>query len=204
MEASGFDQPRQLVLDLLVPPPPPSSRKPKAVFHNLYFAVLPKPEAADRMRAIGADLKERHGLTGKLKRARLLHVSLAQVGEYRELPDAVVDAALRVGAMIDSKPFEVTFDRVASFNGGDRRAQVLRCGQGSANLVKLGHRLQQAMGSLAPKDFAPHVTVRYDPERIPEGTLDAPVSWTVREFVLVHSLVGCGRHIHLGRWPLRD
>ena len=31
-----------------------------------------------------------------------------------------------------------------------------------------------------------------------------PISWTVCEFVLVHSRLGKTEHIHLGRWPLRQ
>ena len=29
-----------------------------------------------------------------------------------------------------------------------------------------------------------------------------PVRWTVREFVLMHSLLGQHRHVPLARWPL--
>jgi 2'-5' RNA ligase len=29
------------------------------------------------------------------------------------------------------------------------------------------------------------------------------IVWTVRDFVLIHSLLGQTKHVHLGRWPLR-
>jgi 2'-5' RNA ligase len=201
----GHSAPQQLAFDFARSPERPS---PRDIRHRLYFAVLPEPRTAARMTAIGADLQRRQGLTGQLKQAGLLHVSLAKAGEGCDLPEAVVAAAIRAGAMIEHSPFEVSFDRVASFNGGTNRAQVLRCGKGIGKLVGLGHMLERAMfrmelGRRVPKDFAPHVTLRYDRERVPETMLDAPVTWTVREFVLVHSLVGRGRHIHVARWPLR-
>lgn len=205
MEGPAFGAPQQLAFEFVRS----TGRSwPRDIAHRLYFAILPEPRVAARMVTIAADLQQRQGLTGRRKRAGLLHVSLAKVGEGGDLPEAAVAAALRAGAMIEHRPFEVSFDRVASFNGGANRAQVLRCGKGAANLVSLGHMLERAMeraglGRRVPKDFAPHVTLRYDRERVRETMLDAPVSWTVREFVLVHSLVGRGRHIHVARWPLR-
>jgi 2'-5' RNA ligase len=46
------------------------------------------------------------------------------------------------------------------------------------------------------------VTLLYDERGIAEHAIE-PVSWTVREFVLVHSLRGQSKYIPLGRWPLR-
>jgi 2'-5' RNA ligase len=52
------------------------------------------------------------------------------------------------------------------------------------------------------RDFNPHLTFLYGDQAIPEITI-APVSWIVRELVLVRSLHGQGRHLVLGRFPLR-
>jgi 2'-5' RNA ligase len=51
--------------------------------------------------------------------------------------------------------------------------------------------------------FVPHVTLLYDGRRVPQQDV-APISWTVREFVLVRSRLGQGRHEPLARWPLTD
>jgi 2'-5' RNA ligase len=51
--------------------------------------------------------------------------------------------------------------------------------------------------------FTPHVTLLYDGMSVAEQPVD-PISWTVGEFVLVHSLLGQTRHIILDRWPLRS
>jgi 2'-5' RNA ligase len=47
----------------------------------------------------------------------------------------------------------------------------------------------------------PHVTLLYDNRCVAEETVDT-VPWTVREFVLVHSLHGQGRYVLLERWEL--
>jgi 2'-5' RNA ligase len=49
--------------------------------------------------------------------------------------------------------------------------------------------------------FTPHLTLLYD-NRYVEGRDVEPIAWSVREFVLIHSVLGKTRHIHLGRWPL--
>jgi 2'-5' RNA ligase len=40
--------------------------------------------------------------------------------------------------------------------------------------------------------------------RLVAGQPVEPIRWVVREFVLVHSLLGQTRHEVLGRWALRD
>jgi 2'-5' RNA ligase len=49
--------------------------------------------------------------------------------------------------------------------------------------------------------YTPHVTLAYGMPWIAARPVDA-VSWNVREFVLMHSLLGRTRHIALARWPL--
>jgi len=45
------------------------------------------------------------------------------------------------------------------------------------------------------------VTPLHDGCRIGRHVVET-VAWTVREFVLVYSLLGRTRHVPLGRWPL--
>ena len=48
----------------------------------------------------------------------------------------------------------------------------------------------------------PHATLLYRRGEPLRQCID-PTSWTVTEFVLIHSHVGLGLHQELGRWPLR-
>jgi 2'-5' RNA ligase len=137
----------------------------------------------------------------------LLHITLAPVGSADCLSDTVVANAIRAGSMIRFDPIEVTLDRAMSFNGGSRWAQVLRCKSGGVELADLRKMLGLSLWFAGldyrlARGFAPHVTLLYDRARIPETALTKPLTWTVRELVLVRSLYGQGRHIHLGRWPL--
>ena len=49
--------------------------------------------------------------------------------------------------------------------------------------------------------FTPHVTLLWADRRVDEYPI-APISWTVREFVLTASLQGYARHIDVASWPL--
>ena len=51
--------------------------------------------------------------------------------------------------------------------------------------------------------FTPHITMLYDQQSVPETSIDDEITWTVREFVLVHSLYGQSQHLHRARWQLR-
>jgi 2'-5' RNA ligase len=41
----------------------------------------------------------------------------------------------------------------------------------------------------------------YDSQSVAEQAVD-PIRWSAHDFVLVHSLIGQTKHIHLGRWGL--
>ncbi|MDK1384033.1 2'-5' RNA ligase family protein [Sinorhizobium sp. 8-89] len=166
----------------------------------LYFAVLPEPAAAERLIETGRRLKKKYGLSGRLYPPERLHVSLVGLGRFSGLPEVAVSAACRIGSRIAASPFDVTFDRAASFRTGSSRALVMRCREGAGALQAI-HR--QIIGSLdcSSRPFEPHLTLFYDDYAVPEVRLE-PITWTVRDIVLVHSLYGRGRHRHLRRWPL--
>jgi 2'-5' RNA ligase len=100
--------------------------------------------------------------------------------------------------------FDVSFDRSASFRGQQgNRPFVLLGNEGSSQLTELRLSLDAAMlrnGLRQPRNagYTPHITLLYDAQGIEELPIE-PISWTVSEFVLVHSMHG---HLHLARWPL--
>ncbi len=176
----------------------------RQVSDNLYFAVLPDAEAAQRMTEVGAKLRERHGLPGRVQPGRLLHVTLAHVGKYAGLPESVLATARRAGSRVTCAPFGVRFDQAFSFNN----RLVLRCSRGETGFAHLRRAITVAMAQYGFRPdrtigLTPHVTLVYDGLTVRPSLLDEPIGWTVREFVLVHSLHGRSRHIHLGRWPLQ-
>ena len=68
---------------------------------------------------------------------------------------------------------------------------------------ELSNQLMAAgLGRYLKREFIPHVTLLYDKRELTPQAID-PIQWTVRDFSLVRSLLGQGRHQVLGTWPLR-
>lgn len=176
--------------------PPPTDR--------LFFAIYPDPDTAARIARLAGRLREDHGLSGRPLAAERLHITLHHLGDYAGAPRGVVDAAIQAAAAVAKPSFDIIFDRAASFLGRPKnRPFVLRGGDGATAFQQaLGAAMVKAgLGRLAEQRFTPHVTLLYDDLCIAEQVVE-PVSWTAREFVLVHSLLGRTQHIPLGRWPL--
>jgi len=132
---------------------------------------------------------------------------LHHLGDYVGLPATVIEQAQRAAAQVVATAFEVAFDRVKSFAGrAEKKPCVLLGAEGDTPLQslrgQLGERLIQAgLGKQVTREFTPHVTLRYERILVPERSV-APIAWTVREFALVHSLLGKTEHRILQRWAL--
>jgi 2'-5' RNA ligase len=179
-----------------------------ATLHNVFFAAVPDVTMSAGAGEIARDVCRRLRLTAPPIPRERLHVSLLSVGGFSgSCPPAVIDAAMRAGGTVSMEPFRVEFDRVASFSGGlGKRALVLTGeGHGIAGLVTLGRALSHTLmkaGLKLPRQSgsSPHLTMMYE-----NRTCDfpiGPIGWTVSRFVLVDSLVGQSRHVHLGQWSL--
>jgi 2'-5' RNA ligase len=172
---------------------------------GLFFAIFPAMAAAASMAQLTRRLCDEHGLKGKPLATERLHISLLSLGEYAGLPEGIVPVASEVAATVAALPFDVAFDRVMTFRG--KRPLVLRGGDGLAALMAFQSVLGAAMtkaglGRSVRSNFTPHVTLIYADRDVAEQAVE-PVRWTVREFVLVHSLLRKSQYISLGRWPLR-
>jgi 2'-5' RNA ligase len=168
---------------------------------RLFLAAVPDAGTAERIRQLASVLKRAHRFDGKLIAPGRLHISLFALGGLpQDQHCAVWEAAMDVR----TGPFEVSFDRTASFRGGSgNRPFVLIGGNGLRHLQSFRQMFAEAMARrglrrLANTNFTPHVTLLYDARGADEYPVE-PIGWTVREFVLVRSLNG---HEHLVRWPL--
>jgi len=199
---------RQLSLALDLPSRRPDTGQKPARRDVLYFALLPDPVTAASIAKLRQELRAKYGLTGQVRSSELLHLSLNGVGKFDAVPPQIISAAVKAGAAVRAAPFEMTFDRMMSFRGKSAPL-VLRCRDGLAALTALHKALSAEMARMGLKSgigsaFTPHVTLLYDRKVVPQSPLDHPVGWKVRDFALVHSLHGKGRHLHLARWPLRE
>jgi RNA 2',3'-cyclic 3'-phosphodiesterase len=163
---------------------------------------LPDATTAARIHRLAGLLKRAHNLSGRLITPERLHVSLFFLGGLQEqLVHSVCEAAERVRF----SPFEVSFDRTASFRGrAGSRPFVLIGGDGTDQLRSFRQTLAVELTRLGLKrraktNFEPHVTLAYDDRSVEEYPVAQPISWIVNELVLIHSLNGYRR---LARWPL--
>ena len=170
---------------------------------RLFFAVRPDAEAVEAICSARRKLCEKAGLSGPEVPPEQLHVTLWRVGDYVVPPTAEdIDAILRQAGTVEILPFRVSFRCAKSLGRG---ALVLCAGRGSAELERLSSRLRDALtppGAERRRAFLPHMTLLRSETILPERRIKA-IGWTVREIVLVHSLLGRATHRPVGRLPLR-
>lgn len=173
---------------------------------RLLFALFPEGGAAEQIAQLGHGLRGRHGLNGKPLATERFHVTLHHLGDYVGLPNGVATAAREAAGQVAAAPFEVVFDRAASFaSRPGNNPFVLQGGEALGPLRAFQQSLGEALKRVGlgkwVKAYTPHVTLLYDNVVVEEQPVE-PVRWTVSEFVLIHSLLGRTQHIALGRWPL--
>jgi 2'-5' RNA ligase len=178
---------------------------------RLFLALFPPPETALEIAELAARIRGDHALRGRPLEAARFHITLNHLGDYAGLPpDTVRQAgAAAAEAAAATQPFAMTFDRAESFASMPRnRPLVLRGGEvGLAALMAFHQTLGTALkkkanlGQWAKPGYTPHVTLLYD-DILLGPTAVPTVAWTAGEVVLVHSLLGETRHVHLARWPL--
>jgi RNA 2',3'-cyclic 3'-phosphodiesterase len=168
---------------------------------RLFLAAVPDAGMAERIHQLAWVLKRAHRFGGKLIAPERLHISLFALSG---LPEGHLCAVWEAAMDVRTEPFEVLFDRTASFRGRTGNCPfVLIGGKGLHRLQSFRQMLGAAMARrglrrLADTNFTPHVTLLYDAVGAAEYPTE-PIGWTVREFVLIRSLNG---HERLVRWPL--
>jgi 2'-5' RNA ligase len=177
---------------------------PARVSVKLFFAIRPDDEAGAAIESLGMRLKAAHRLRGRTIARERLHNTLAAVHGTGTITENIARAKA-IGDRLWHRHFSVRFDWTGSFSGRDRgHPFVLRGADGLDALVALRENLREKMlraGLEASRSFTPHVTLLWADRCVEEYPI-APISWTVREFVLTASLQGHSRHIDVARWPL--
>jgi RNA 2',3'-cyclic 3'-phosphodiesterase len=182
--------------------------QPNPELDLLFFALRVGVENAARVVQSCDRLCRQNGLRGRRIAADLLHITLHGVGAYDGLPDFVVERAREAGASVSTSPFPLMFDLAVSFNSGRGKRPLVLCPTSDlAGLFRLHLVLGEAMKRARiarhlRSRFTPHMTLLYDTRIVPELRIE-PILIHVRDFVLVHSIVGQQKHIELARWPLR-
>ncbi len=189
------------------PPSLPSTEPAPRATDSLFFAVQPDAPAIARIEALLPDLRSRHGLRGKAMEPQRLHVTLHHLGNHAGVPEALLALAGEAAQQVRRQPFMLSFDRVESFFKPRNSPLVLRGDDGLAGVTALQAALADAMravglGARVQQRFTPHLTLMYDDQRVRAEAIE-PIAWSVREFVLLRSLLGQRTYVPLARWPLR-
>jgi 2'-5' RNA ligase len=177
------------------------------VSENLFFAVFPDAETAQRISEFSERFRNERALEGRVIARQRLHVTLAFLGNRETVSDLDAQAAGRAGASVRLAPFDVLFDRIDSFSGREgHKPLILRADDGVDGLRRLRSELDRALPVAGVKPptggYEPHVTLSYADQAVEMEPLEAPFRWTVSHFALVRSLVGQARYIPLDRWRL--
>ncbi len=109
---------------------------------------------------------------------------------------------LDAGAEVEGEPFDLTLDCLSA----RARTAALVPSLPPAPLIDLQHRIVRAMADRGIMlrtgwHFSPHQTLCYRRGEAFGRSVHGFV-WRAREFVLIRSLVGLGRHERVGCWPL--
>lgn len=195
---AGRDAGRQAELPGMAPAPRRSER--------IFFAALPDAAAARRIDRLARRLHDEHGLRGAPIGLARYHVTLLFLGDFTPVDaQAVTAAATARAAAVVAAPFDVVFERVASFERRSGKAPVVLLGSDRVDgLIDLHERLIATIAPTVPGGmpaFTPHLTLLRDTARLVEQEVE-PIDWRVRDFALVHSAIGAGVHTVLRRWPL--
>lgn len=174
------------------------ARAPMA--HRYFFALLPDEVTARRIHAFA---ENEFGAKGLVRTDRL-HVTLAITADLDTSYPVLVAALRRAGDAVSAAPFDVAFGQLS----GGRRTIALRPAHNVPPMRALQSAIAHAMAAQgvpmrADWAFNPHVTLAYRDGEPIRRTVDG-FAWSVREFVLIESLVGLTRHQLLGRWALSD
>ena len=135
---------------------------------RLFLAAVPDAGTAERIHQLAGVLKRAHHFDGKLIAPERLHISLFALGG---LPEGHLCAAWEAAMEVRTAPFQVWFDRTASFRGRPGNHPFVLIGeQGLRGLQSFRQMFcaaltRRGMRRLANTNFTPHVTLLYDARR---------------------------------------
>jgi 2'-5' RNA ligase len=173
---------------------------------SLFFAVYPDAAAAARIGDHAARLRAAHTLKARPIPADRLHITLHYLGAFAGVPADTLAAARAAASSVRMPSFDVTLDRVETFATRRPKRPLVISGEPGDAFSAFVDTLDKSLQSVGifvkshPR-FIPHVTLLYDEHRVARQAVQ-PITWTVREFALVRSLLGRSEHQVIERWPL--
>ena len=131
----------------------------------------------------------------------LLHVTLMKLFDLHHAPPGWLPQVIAALDSFAAPAFALSFDRIENHKAVTLRTRdplpAARAFQAALVRHLLAHKAPMMLGT-TPE---PHVTINYHGDRL-RGAKMPPIGWTVREILLVESVVGKATHVEHGRWPL--
>lgn len=174
--------------------------------HRLFFALFPDEAARRAIARVAEDVRLNGRMRGRWIDPSRYHITLNFLGDHVQLRQDVVDRAVAAAMKVKVPAFTMTLEHMASFHGRNPPV-ALRCADGAVTVHPLWQALRSelsdvGLGVTHEEEFTPHITLFYSDSGMIEPAAVEPIEWTVREFVLVHSLVGRKDYRILARWGL--
>jgi 2'-5' RNA ligase len=181
---------------------------PRPPVYSPVLAVFPDEKTARQITDLGNSLRTMHRMWSQMRPINHLHVSLPLPDLDTNELEAEFEAiwlACNAAATV-TRPFEITFDQVMSFRrrSGSYPLVLLNDKQRNEGIMSfyrsLGAEFAKYFSTTASiSQFVPHLTLLYDKQELAPRPVE-PVSWTVKEIVLVLSEVGKTKYHQLARW----
>jgi RNA 2',3'-cyclic 3'-phosphodiesterase len=131
-----------------------------------------------------------------------LHVTLGQFGDFDAFPFGLVSLIFKALSKTHLPICRTVFDRLVA----GRNSTLLAPSEQPLGVERLRAKLAdnfkgQGIGAMKGQGRLPHVTLAYGQSDEGVWSID-PISWSVREVMLVESVVNKRRHNILGVWTL--
>lgn len=176
-----------------------------------FFALLPDDAARASIAAVSDRFRKSHRVDGAVVDPAEFHVALCPMGTP-ERPLLSVEASLLAAAeQVKAVAFQLTLDSAMRFSLKDGRFPFVLCVDNTATEALLPMRqalaAAQRRGGLqvgGVSSYLPHVTLLQGHAIDPIQESIAPISWQVRDFVLIRSFFGQSRHEVVQRWALEE
>lgn len=177
-----------------------------AEIHRLFFALTPDDAVRKQMAEAAAALRPAHAPRGRWINDQRYHLTLQFLGDFHELPQGDIVAAKQAASLVQVPAFDLPLDRAGGFSSS--HVWWLGCATMPDGLQTLWRELGLSLAKARVRTqrshtLTPHVTVLRNAAAMLPPTPIAPVSWRVREFVLIHSNNPNPYQV-LGRWLLPD
>lgn len=159
----------------------------------LYVMAKPPPEVQAQIAALPRNDPSRG--------PHLLHVTLISLYDLHYAPPEWLPATIAALDGFAAPPFPLRFDRIEN-----RKAVTLRTREPLAEArafqkALVNHLLREKAPIMDGTTPEPHITINYRGDRQNAQKMP-PIEWTVREILLMESVVGKTTHIEHGRWTL--